>query len=139
MTQNDYLNKLLGLCTDNQKNLFNRMYPDGPSPKRLKWAITQVENTLKNLNSSKEELKYLKKEHEEKIAELTGLHSDALRKIGRLEGELKGLQELNERLSNPVSIKNSDVQERLILLDALEAGGVDNWNGYEAAITNYET
>jgi hypothetical protein len=32
--------------------------------------------------------------------------------------------------------ENDQLNERLAVLDALEAGGVDNWEGYEMAMEN---
>jgi hypothetical protein len=32
-----------------------------------------------------------------------------------------------------MSLTNLGVQKRLLLLDALEAGGVDDWDGYDEA------
>jgi peptidoglycan hydrolase CwlO-like protein len=137
MTQYEYMNNLLALCTDSQKELFNRMYPDGPDKKQVRWAIVQLENTLKNLDLSKEELRNVKNDLEKTL-------SSTYTEMRKLELEIKSLKsELHEansrinQLENPINTENTDVQDRLCKLDALEAGGVDNWDGYDFAMEQY--
>ena len=45
--------------------------------------------------------------------------------------ELEESRSEASKLSNPINTNNLDIQNRLELLDALEAGGVDNWEFYE--------
>ena len=138
MNNTDYLEKLLWLCTDDQKNLFDRMYPNWPSSKQMKRAIVQVESTLKNLNQTKEDLNYVKRQADDeitiKINEIAVLNSEKV----KLQNELSEANALAERLSNPIDVSNNYVQEKLNLLEALEAGGVDNWDGYDFAVSGYE-
>lgn len=41
------LEKYLSECTTEQREFFNRMYPKGPRPDQVEWAIQQCINTLK--------------------------------------------------------------------------------------------
>ena len=136
MTMNklDYLSSLLMLCTEKQTDLFYRMYPDGVSPKQVKHATRQIENTLKNLNESNEELNRVTKECDEHKSISDGKVADANQKLKVIEQELNDANRLIERLENPINIENNEVQERLNLLDALVAAGVDNWDGYGYAL-----
>jgi len=134
MNKTDYMNSLLALCTDRQKDIFNRMYPAGPSIKQINWAIKQLENTLSNLNSKEEEFKELQRvltDHTTKSAEII---KELTSKLAISEHENKVYEKRIERLTSQINIDNANVQERLALLDALEAGGVDNWDGYDLAI-----
>ena len=137
MSNKNYLDSLLSLCTDRQKNLFSRIYPDGPKPTQIKHAIFQVENTLKNLNADDEAAKAVKKEAKETVAELSLNLSTTKINLKNTEDELKEAHAVIERLKNPINVENNAIQERLALLDALEAGGVDNWEWYSESISNY--
>lgn len=108
MTERDYLENLLRLCTISQVELFERMYSERPIGAALVRAVTQVENTLYDLNSANESLRYKNK---------------------TLKDDLKVVTE-----TLATTRKNSqDDSERLRFLDALEGAGVDNWKGYEDA------
>lgn len=137
MKNRDYLNKLLLLCTEKQTDLFGRMYPDGVSKAQLSWAVTQLENTLKGLNDQNEQMKALKAGHKDAISETESEKYKLTHKIERLENELNEVANRLGRVQNPINIENSEVQERLELLSALEAGGVDNWEWYDESISNY--
>ncbi len=134
MTKKDYLNNLLSLCTEKQTELFNRMYPNGVDASKLKWATTQLENTLKNLNSSKEELTTVKKEAEESKKQLLDDISTLKATLDATEKDLARVTALSERLKNPITVESNEIEERLNLLNALEGAGVDNWDGYDFAI-----
>ena len=134
MNQKDYMGKLLDLCTEKQKNLFGRMYPTGPTAKQLNWAVTQLENTLKNLNVDKEQLRDEKKAHADDVESLNKSIRDLEKKLSIAVADLADAERRIERLSNSDAVNSADIQERLALLDALEAGGVDNWDGYDDAV-----
>jgi chromosome segregation ATPase len=138
MTLKDYLNKLLGLCTDKQKDFFDLMYPGGPTKKQLSWATKQLENTLSGLNQSNEKLVYIKRELEKANKNAASASREWMNTKNTMEQELQDAHALIERLRNPISTANNNVQERLELLDALEAGGVDSWSFYDEAVSNYE-
>jgi len=134
MNKRKYMDKLLLLCTEKQKNIYNKMYPDGPSSSQLKLAINQIENTLRNLNFSEEKFKQTKKEYENSIDIINKEVLNLNNKLIELNKELKKKEKEIEMLSNPISIKNKEIQERLNLLNALEIAGVDNWEWYGDAI-----
>ena len=138
MNKKDYLHNLLALCTDKQKKVFTRMYPDGPKNNQVSHAIRQVENTLKNLNATNENLKTAKEEGAENAAKLQADIRSLEIKLHTSELQRKAADNLANRLKNPIATENNSVQERLNLLDALVAGGVDNWEWYEEAINNYQ-
>ena len=134
MNKRDYVNKLLALCTEGQKNIFNRMYPEGVNIKQLDWATTQLENTLKDLNEQKSEMRELKKQHETEVSELTNKTIEANKKLSSLEEDLIEADLMIERLKNPINTENAKIQEDLDFLSALQSAGVDNWDGYDYAI-----
>ena len=137
MNQKDYMGKLLDLCTDWQRAFFSRMYPTGPTAKQLNWAVTQLENTLKNLNVDKEQLRDEKKAHADDVELLNKSIRDLEKKLSTVTAKLADAERRIERLSNSGSVNSAEIQERLALLDALEAGGVDNWDGYANAVDEY--
>ena len=138
MSNKDYLECLLLLCTEKQKVLFNRMYPDGINTNSKKsWAIRQLENTLKNLNSSKEELRESKEENEKISIQAINDINLVKQELVQTKKELEESRSEASKLSNPINTNNLDIQNRLELLDALEAGGVDNWEFYEDSIESY--
>ncbi len=138
MNKKDYINKLLALCTKSQLNVFNRMYPDGPAKNQITHATMQLENTLYDLNTSNEELRRKKQEtvnDTKKLNdEIQALHSE----VDNTKIELQDAHNLIQRLETPINVDNNNIQERLLLLNALEAGGVDNWEWYDESIKNYD-
>lgn len=137
MNKREYLDKLLSLCTSNQLDIFGRMYPFSVGDCQLDWAITQVENTLHKLNDKSEEFDNLRRT----VVTLKLQHKKELERqdntITMLRGEVIILELVAQRLKNPISVENNEVQERLLKLDALEAGGVDNWEWYGESMRNY--
>ena len=138
MNKRNYLNKILELCTEKQRDLFSRMYPTGVEGGDIAHATLQLENTLKRHTATDEELSSIKRELEaiETKTSLEVLNTAKL--LADSQNSLQEAYNLIERLKNPINIENNDVQERLALLDALEAGGVDNWVFYDASISAYE-
>lgn len=137
-TKIEYLSNLLALCTEKQKNLFCRMYPNGPNKYQLSRAISQVENTLKDLNTLKSDLVSIKTAAKDKYI---GLEAEFNHLQRILESTKNALNEANnsiEKLITPINTENKAIQERLELLDALEAGGVDNWQWYDESIEDYK-
>jgi len=59
MSDKQYLESILSLCTPKQRKLFERMYPYGVKDEQTKQAITQVENTINALNCKNEEFRDL--------------------------------------------------------------------------------
>jgi len=134
MNKREYLDNLLALLTDFQRDIFNKMYPSGVNIKQLSWAITQAENTLKNLNEQKVEMRELERLHESEINDLASRLSEKNKKLSTAEEDLLEVSLLVERLRNPISMENNKIQEDIRLLDALRAAGVDNWDGWDDAI-----
>ena len=142
MNKRDYLNDLMELCTDKQRDLLSRMYPDGVKKNQLDQAINQIKRTLKKANQFMEDTKQTEKETQINLDALTKEHNDEIKnlnyQIEELEQELKYAEQFINDVRNPIDIKNAHVQKRLRLLDALEAGGVDNWEWYEESIKHLE-
>lgn len=132
-----YLERILALCTDKQRNLYDRMYPDGATGTQIKRAIQQVETTLKSRDGTIEILREDKKNLNVAIHGWIISKNVAEKESQRLEIELIEAEELIKRLQNPINIENNDVQEKLDRLDALEAAGVDNWDGYDYAMGEF--
>lgn len=138
MNKNDYLEKILSLCTQKQKDFFSKIYPDGIDKKQINMAIFKVENTLRRSNSEVKNLKISIQKLKEKNEDLSKTIKRQEIIITRLENELYEAHKQIKRLENPINIKNSKVQERLELLDALERGGVDNWDHYDDSIEDFK-
>ena len=114
MNKSEYMTELLALCSEKQKEIFNRMYPNGPAQKQVKIAIWQISNTLRSGNKDTEnlktEIKRLKEnvEHNEKIA------LDYKARITELEQQVRALESEALMLKNPVNTENADIKKRLI-------------------------
>jgi len=130
MTKRDYLNNLLQLMTEEQLKLFERMYPNDPTDRQVAHAIVQCENTLKGLNKKVQRLTNVDKEFKTFKEQCKIDAQVCSNKIDVLEHELNKINVLAEQLSNPIATDNAEIQDRLAKLDALEAGGVDNWTWY---------
>ena len=134
MNKQDYLDSLLNLCSDKNRAIFQRMYPDGPTKSQMARAIDQVERTLRSANNKYEddnsEKKDLKEANEEMKKEIKKLE----REKSEDEREISDLNARMSKLENPVNMDNAKDQERLQFLCALEAAGVDNWEGFEYAL-----
>lgn len=40
------IERVLPTLSEKQQDLFRRMYPNGPKPEQLEWALTQINNTV---------------------------------------------------------------------------------------------
>jgi len=134
MTKREYLNNLLQLMTEEQLNLFARMYPNDPTDKQVAHAITQCETTLKGLNAKVQRLSNVDKEFKAFKDQSKIYDQMCSNKIDELKYEMNKISVLAEQLSNPIATDNAEIQDRLAKLDALEAGGVDNWMWYGASM-----
>lgn len=129
-----YLTKILALCTTEQKELFGRMYPDGPSKKQLPRATEQVEATLRNLNNTQQQLRNITSEYEEFKKQSHVVEHELKSEIYNLKKSLKSAQSTIKLLA--AESAGEDITQRLEKLDALEAAGVDNWEWYDTAMEN---
>ena len=137
MTNNEYLIKLVSILTEDQLSLFNRMYPEWPSKSQTKLAIVQAETTLMKLNETNSKLRHENIELKESILKKSSSLIEYENDLDDIKSDLKEAYKTIERLKNPINIENSVVQERLELLAALEAGGVDNWEWYDESIDRH--
>ena len=124
-----YLDKILLLCTPPQRDMFARMYPEGPTPSQIKTAVRQVENTLLGLNSRVECLRNVKEEFDVYKTETTKLLKESVDVLKQYRDDLIEAEKEIYQLSNPIALNNAEIQQRLDKLDALEMAGVDNWDG----------
>jgi thiamine biosynthesis lipoprotein ApbE len=132
----EYLDRLLKVCTAEQLGMFNRMYPNGPAPKQIKWAITQIENTILSMNKKAQVLANIQAEFEEFKRVNSAITESLQLSFNNLAQELNEADKEIERLSTPETIASADVLRRLYELAALEAAGVDNWEWYDKAMSN---
>jgi len=69
------------------------------------------------------------------------LFSQATTTKGEIITLERAVEECNRTIrhleEDPINVENKEVKERLRLLSALEAGGVDNWEWYDESISNY--
>ncbi len=82
------------------------------------------------MNNKCDKLKVIEEElvlEKEKTKQLEKENKNLNKQIVRLENKI-------DRFTNPIDIENYEVQERLAILAALEAGGVDNWMWYSEAL-----
>jgi chromosome segregation ATPase len=136
ISKKQYLDELLTLCTEQQLNMFNLMYPNGPTSKQYDRSIEQIKATILGLNKDVERLRNIekdfnlfKKESEEKEQSLQ-------KEIKLLNHEIESLNNNIDMINNHINIENAEIQERLAKLDALEQYGVDNWEWYDDAINS---
>ena len=87
-----YQERLLELCTEKQKNIFKRMYPSGVKESHLKTSIPQIERTIKNLNSSREEMRECKKQ----LSELENVNQKMNKNVNNAVLCLTKLSEIHE-------------------------------------------
>lgn len=131
MFSKTYLNKLLALCSKEQLAIFSKIYPEGPNPGQLKQAVLQIESTLRKVHSTRGQLDAANSTIDCQKTLIVSLE----RTLQETNDSLKAATEKIDRLSTPINLANEGIQERLNLLDALEAAGVDNWVGYSDALS----
>jgi len=129
----EYLDKILTMLVPEQQAMFSRMYPTGPSTDQLKTAIAQVESTILSLNRRTQLLANTIVEHECLLVERADKIKELERDLETTRAELKSAEGEITILSVTSNVDQVEVQRRLALLDALEAAGVDNWEGYYLA------
>lgn len=133
MDKNDYLQKLLLLCNEKQMDMWNKMYPNGP--KDIDWAIKQVEGGLQALAVRCSELDNVLVDFNNYKCESQDTINSLKKQSYDLEQTLASARSEIKMLDNPIALQNAEVQKRLEKLDALEAGGVDNWEWYGEAMS----
>lgn len=129
-----YLSRLLKLCTPEQMDMYRRMYPSNPTPSQRTRATEQVEATLLGMNRDVQQLRNIKKEFEARETEYEAALLALGEQVSGLRGELRDARYQIRLLSTPINTGNAKIQGRLDKLDALEAAGVDNWEGYDFAM-----
>jgi len=137
----DTMELLLSLCTDSQKDLFEKIYPNGPTDKQLDHAIFQCSNTLKHANDEIAQLESAKLKTETELNTAIAERDKYMSQLNNTNKEIQILEKQLEARNNLMSdVEKSSVytQERLARLDALEAAGVDNWDGYDYAMEMLE-
>jgi hypothetical protein len=134
------LEQMLQICTPKQLDFFNKIYPEGPKPNQIKWAIQQIVNTIRDVNIDVDKLKDIKKEFDDFKKLSADNESTHIREINSLARDLAIANSEIERLSaDKVNVDNAEIIKRLDMLDALESGGVDNWDWYgECMSTMYK-
>lgn len=126
------LDQLLQICTPKQLDFFNKIYPEGPKPTQIKWAIQQIVNTIREVNIQVDSLKDIKQEFEDFKKLATDNENIKAKEILSLTRDLAIANKEIERLSaDKVNVDNAEIIKRLDMLDALENGGVDNWYWYD--------
>ena len=142
MTTRNYLDKILSMCTPKEIAFFNQIFPGEVPAKDLSKAIALVERTIsgsaKKRETIREELSVLENKYGALKNNLHTTVPKLKRRISELEDHNRELLVLSERYTNPITLDNVKVQERLAILDALEAGGVDNWEGYDESLKGVE-
>ena len=86
----------------------------------------------------KSDLVLAKQENEKSIKAGDVLLQDAKHETECVKNELCSAKRTIQRLSNTESLASAAILERLDKLDALEAGGVDNWQWYDESIEDYK-
>lgn len=114
----EYLNQLLNLCTKQQIDLFNRMYPNNPTNNQIENAIMQIGRTLSQENSAIEKLCSEKKDLQVENCTLKI-------QIKSLENRIKelALEEIEVKI-----VGDND------LLNALQRAGVEKTEIWEYAM-----
>ena len=65
MNKRKYMEAILSLCTDQNKGLFNRMYPSSPTDAQLPTAIRQIEATMRGAIKTNQDYNSSVREYEE--------------------------------------------------------------------------
>jgi septal ring factor EnvC (AmiA/AmiB activator) len=138
MNNNQYIYKILSLCTDEQKSLFSRMYPDGPNKAQVSWAIKQIETTLRDSNERAKKAQNNLKLSELELFEIKGKLSTLTKENKDMRDLISELQCKIKNLSTPERTNRAEIEEKLDKLHKLECGGVDNWEFYDEAMTQGE-
>jgi hypothetical protein len=138
MNNNQYMKKILALCTEEQKDIFNKMYGDGPTTKQIEWATKQIEKTLLDTNRRAQIAQNKLEESKLELFEIKGKFNILQRNNDDMTVNLKEAQYYIKLLSTHENKQRADIEKRLEKLDKLEAAGVDNWEWYEDAMKNYE-
>jgi len=128
-----YLDKILTMTTSDQLDMFKKMYPDGPKNSQLPVAISQVERTILNLNNRVELLRHVEIKYKKVVLEYKEQLAAKDEELSSTREELKEAQRELALMSSSVDVNQVEVQRKLALLAALEAAGVDNWEGYYLA------
>ncbi|MDD5149804.1 MAG: hypothetical protein PHC28_04900 [Flavobacterium sp.] len=117
------LNQLLKLCTQEQIEIYNKMYPNGPD--NIDWAIHQVKNTIVRVNKEYESLKNISKEFAEYKQKSEKLIHQLEQDISQKYSESRTISDELDIIKTNNNI-DKDICDRLRWLDTLEAAGVDN-------------
>ena len=120
---------LLEYVTDTERDLFNRMYPCAVSAiKDKSWALSQVKRTL---HTRKKRIQQLKDENAALQAELNAVKN-------QLSACRVSEKQLEQEIVDLKYVPEKAVGDDLLFLQALDAAGVDNWEGYNHAQEIYE-
>ena len=129
----EYLNKLLTFLGKKSRENFDMIFPKLTTSKDYTQAIdmlhrhfikrAEIETLLECANT---ENRNLLKEIETLKAEKASLES----KNKKLTGKLESMRNRIYLVESSVDKDSLYVKERLAILDALEEGGVDNWEWY---------
>ena len=135
MNNEKELIELLLECSSTQQEFFKRLYPNFPKKSRIDNAIMQVKRTIE-----KNKIDAYNQEKFNKIKNELNTINEQKNKLEitneNLEQELKDIK--LELAEYKLTENNNNDAKRLLLLDALEAAGVDNWEWYGEAINIYE-
>jgi Asp-tRNA(Asn)/Glu-tRNA(Gln) amidotransferase B subunit len=115
------------------------MYPSGPAADQLSWAISQVKNTINKQNIDTTQLQNQIKDLQQLVDDNTISIQQYKRDIERLENVAI---DYNVKIYNMQAVIDGNTGfalsqatvDRLAKLDALEMGGVDNWEWYDEAM-----
>lgn len=94
-----------------------------------------IERTLKQNKESSEKLQELKNKQIEDAKIVNDLH---YKRIEELKSEYESkIKQLVEDFKSSIPINEYEVRKRLDMLEALEIGGVDNWEWYGESLTGW--
>lgn len=124
---------LLGFVGENERNLFERMYPDGISAiPNKKHALQQIERTLLNRTIQAERNSKEKESLKEANQELSEKNEELRKKVRELEDKLADCP-----TPANYTLDESDY-DNLLFYEALQRAGVDNWDGYGFAVEYFQ-
>lgn len=119
-----YLRKFL---TKPENELFERIYKTGIKNKAR--AIQQIERTLENREEKRLEIEKKFKQHEKEIEQIKLKHKN---EIELFENKI---EETKKMTISTFDKDDFEINKRLDKLQALENGGVDNWEWYCEALS----
>lgn len=129
MNNREKIKYLRNFLTVPENKLFDNMYQNGIENEKI--AIQQIERTLENREIKRIETEKKFEEYEKEIEKIKIIHKKELEEL-----EIK-IKEAKEITISSFNKDDYEIEKSLKKLEALENGGVDNWEWYGEALSEW--